>query len=440
MRPPEATGAFLRSVLAEVRWKQAHKSIARELGDHVEDQARAFVAEGMDEPEAERAAIAEMGEPLALGAAFDAAYRPRPTWQLLLPVGLTLLCGLLLHIFLYAPIPHMEGYEGESLLKEILALAIGGLGFMAAYGMNHNWVGRLSWPLYALLLLIVWGFSERARDVAGGATAVFRLFRGNYTRPATLLLLLPLAFTGILYSLRRLGVWGILICDALMLLIAQSSSHTDVAPLLLMLTLAVAVMTAAILRGVCRGKKWLLILLLALPFIAIVLHQLRWRANLWSGLELYYHPFFYGMEDVGAQFSDMRWFGRGSADGLAARMLEYSLASEGEQWRYAVDWLPLYVGHVYGLAAALALVLLPLSVIVIGGVRVLRLSGRLGRLLGMAALLPLLLQWLLYMRASVWIAYTPYPLPLLSVGYLALIVNMTLLGVAGSVLRTDGLR
>ena len=74
---------YINSICHYVRCKQAHSCICRELGDHIEDQREAFIAEGMTPEAASEAAVREMGEAELVGGRMDKVYRPRISVKLL---------------------------------------------------------------------------------------------------------------------------------------------------------------------------------------------------------------------------------------------------------------------------------------------------------------------------------------------------------------------
>ena len=87
MPGPESVRGYLDAVEAQIRWKRARTVSARELETHLEDQQEEFLAEGHPPEEAERLAVEDMGDPVAVGADLDRLHRPRPQWGML---GLTL--------------------------------------------------------------------------------------------------------------------------------------------------------------------------------------------------------------------------------------------------------------------------------------------------------------------------------------------------------------
>ena len=44
---------YIKILTDQIRCKIARPAVAREIGDHIEDQTRAFVSEGMNQAEAE---------------------------------------------------------------------------------------------------------------------------------------------------------------------------------------------------------------------------------------------------------------------------------------------------------------------------------------------------------------------------------------------------
>lgn len=55
---------YLELMTGQIRCKKMCPVIAKEVEDHIEDQKQVFMAEGMKEEEAEKAAVEEMGDPV----------------------------------------------------------------------------------------------------------------------------------------------------------------------------------------------------------------------------------------------------------------------------------------------------------------------------------------------------------------------------------------
>ena len=78
--PSDRVNEYLKSVCAEVRWRQAHDAVREELAAHIEDQTEAYMRSGMERETAERKAVESMGSPAETGLRLDASYRPKPQW------------------------------------------------------------------------------------------------------------------------------------------------------------------------------------------------------------------------------------------------------------------------------------------------------------------------------------------------------------------------
>ena len=83
MPGPETIRDYLDTAAAQIRWKRARTVVVRELETHLEDQRNEFQAEGHSPEEAERLAVEEMGDPVAVGTDLDRLHRPKSQWKML---------------------------------------------------------------------------------------------------------------------------------------------------------------------------------------------------------------------------------------------------------------------------------------------------------------------------------------------------------------------
>lgn len=67
---------YLEIVRQQIRWKKIQSSLLEEINNHINDQISAFVDDGLDEEEATKKAIAEMGDPVIVGKQLDRTHRP----------------------------------------------------------------------------------------------------------------------------------------------------------------------------------------------------------------------------------------------------------------------------------------------------------------------------------------------------------------------------
>lgn len=107
------------TILTDQIWcRMAREDVRKELLCHIEDQKAAFLSEGMEQAEAEEAAVREMGDPVETGNELDRIHRPKMAW------GMIALIAVL----------SIVGYLAQCLLQEKW-IAAGGTGMVMTYMM-----------------------------------------------------------------------------------------------------------------------------------------------------------------------------------------------------------------------------------------------------------------------------------------------------------------
>ena len=103
---------YIRIITEQIRCARAREGIARELRNHIEDQAEAYEKEGMEHETALAEAVRQMGDPVAVGIELDRIHRPGMDWKLL---GMTVLLstgGLLIMALVDAFLWQITGEAG----------------------------------------------------------------------------------------------------------------------------------------------------------------------------------------------------------------------------------------------------------------------------------------------------------------------------------------
>ena len=88
---------YLKTVLEQIRCKKAQWEIREELLAHMTDQKEANMAKGMTEEEAEKCAVADMGDPVETGIALDKVHRPQAAWQMITVMAVISAASMLIH-------------------------------------------------------------------------------------------------------------------------------------------------------------------------------------------------------------------------------------------------------------------------------------------------------------------------------------------------------
>lgn len=252
---------YLQIVEDQIRWKRARPVVAQELERHLEDQRDAFLEEGNAPEEAERLAVEEMGDPVTVGTELDRIHRPRPSWDIFIPVLLSLAVWLGFRVFQHSDFSSFTGYY-LPLWGRILLLAVGSMALL--YFLDYTILDRA--PMLVVGLVTAAGF---VRFFANLVVNSLRYWTGDY-----LPLLLPLAMALSIYALRNRETLGLAVCCGLGLLqavpwIVQGWVQWPWPSLLC----STALLALAVKSGWFGGKKrnWLLVLAYALVMLGAIL-------------------------------------------------------------------------------------------------------------------------------------------------------------------------
>lgn len=426
MPGPETIRDYLDTVAAQIRWKRARAVAVRELGTHLEDQRQEFQAEGLSPEEAERLAVEEMGDPVAVGTDLDRLHRPKSQWKML--------CLLAAALGLWLVLRLAERW-GVSYWNEYV-VSFGGIVLLAAglaagiYLLDYTLLAKAALPL-AVLLTAAAALGGRLQFQMGCTHDL-----GQY-----IILLLPVAMALAVYGLRSRGTGGLALCCLLGLLPAVC--YLPGSPLRFLwalwgappvLWVSLFGVTGVLAAGVRLGafgaqrRNWRLVAAYGTAVLACLAATFLRPGQLSMPQE------------------EMTWAQEIVSHAKLAGMVELDPALMGDV-RLELGFRR-YHGYLLAVLAnygwlGLALIQAPAAAILIFGWRKLRRQASLlGRLLGTAALATLtwqaaavLVQDLAGMRGLL----TCFPYPFLSDGGTALAVDCALLGLLLSVLREESI-
>lgn len=244
---------YLDALSEQIRCKKACPMIEEEISNHIEDQAQAYIKEGMGEERAMAKAILEMGDPVETGIALDRIHRPKMQWTLVALVVLLSIIGMLMQIVIFktgclSNEENITTIRDEFIYRSIGNTLISFFVIAAVCIMDYTFLGKypvaLWWLFCCLLFLSGWFWYEN------GINGVYRLSYYMLT------LMVPI-FAAIVFRYRNKGMSGFLKCIGFYLaaifikIISQRAFLSGI----LELTLSVLIiLTFAVMRG-WFGKK-----------------------------------------------------------------------------------------------------------------------------------------------------------------------------------------
>ncbi|MGN0413224.1 MAG: FtsW/RodA/SpoVE family cell cycle protein [Lachnospiraceae bacterium] len=100
---------YLKTLLLQIRCKKARPFIEEEIRAHIEDQMEDNIHFGMSKEEAERAAVLDMGDPVAVGVSMDRIHKPQIAWKLLALISVISVLGIILHKIICFRLARFDG-------------------------------------------------------------------------------------------------------------------------------------------------------------------------------------------------------------------------------------------------------------------------------------------------------------------------------------------
>lgn len=423
MRQLDEKEKYLDIVCAQVNWKHAHGVIRKELGDHIEDQAAAYAAEGVPEQETIHRAICSMGDPEEVGMAYAACFRPKRQWGMVCLIVLTVLLGIGIRLA-------MGGIFGW---RSVAALVFG-CGCTALFCcLNLYDLAQRAWFARALFV--------------GFLLAVALELGGTYVRHAAAFL--PLLFAGAVYSLRGKGLPALIACAAALtavtwVLMARWSMRNYLYAVGILTGCLFAAVLAA-LAGVFGRRRFLaagVFICCAAVSVAAVVFLNAYRMQEFMKILLPVEeqamlsltPGLCTVHDV---VNGARMIGRGTVAAIA----DAQGTAPGNGSDLSLNsYLLTQVLYRWGWLAAAAASAVPLGFVSLALVRALRLKSLLGRMLAGAVSAFFAAQTLIYCAANFGLlGGLPLSLPLLAGGELALALNFAMAGALIALFRMDGL-
>lgn len=140
---------FLNTVCQEIKYKPVRDGIAEELKAHIQDIKEDYIDKGIEEQQAERKAVLQMGNAEEIGKRLNKIHRPKLDWKLLILLVILIGFGILVAV-LKQPIMS-DYYIGKTLLYMIIGIAIG----IGMYFFDYKKIKKYSNVIYIFATIIM---------------------------------------------------------------------------------------------------------------------------------------------------------------------------------------------------------------------------------------------------------------------------------------------
>lgn len=428
MQPIEKLREYAHTVCSQIRWKKAHDAVSEEIRNHLMDQRDAYMQEGAKEEEATDRAIAEMGDPVGVGARLDRIHRPRPQWGMLLLTLVLVLLGIYLQMVVQDDIVNRYRIPPGTWYQIRFVLA-GAAVLLIAYFSDFTLIGKYPKLTYCSLLAAFAVAFPVSPQVQG--TAYYASFCP---------LLFPVAFSGMVYAMRGKGYPGIAACVAACFFPAFLAMQVPTLDGMLLIMAG-----GAVILGIAIAQNWFIskrrqsFMLAYIPFLgALALLAFGYLRTPYAQMriEAFLHPERdpngggYAATVIQSLLENAKWLGGGTLPQRFAESARFPLPA------IHTDFLLTYIIFKMGWLAFGLIVALLLLFIIWSFKQCLKQKSMLGQLVSVSVLLTFTFQTIHYTVYNLgFVLMGPLSLPLLSFGGVALAVNLGLIGLMLSVFR-----
>lgn len=197
---------YMASLTEQIHDKRAKQLVAKEIRNHIEEQAESYETDGMDHVGAIKEAVCQMGNPVDTGMELNKIHKPRMPWVMLGLVVLLMIAGIVMQAVVFAEgATSRWNLNWDSLLpKTIVYNLVGFAVILLLLYVDYNFIAKYAYRLYGFYLfgLLAWLMTVKVNV----------WFSPSITTYYGLQMLFPIVFAGIVYRNRNRGWRGIAIC------------------------------------------------------------------------------------------------------------------------------------------------------------------------------------------------------------------------------------
>ena len=195
---------YLKTLTDQIRCKMAREAVRDELLAHIEDQKTAYLSEGMEQEEAEEAAVREMGDPVETGNEMDRIHRPKMAWGMIALITALSIAGYVLQKLIEAKVVEAGGY-GWLGSRTLLFLIVGLLLMVGVCFVDYTRIGMYAKEIMIAADVLLFGAVMFGASVINGAGNYIVLPVIGYVTIDYLALLTVPVYAAVLYAYRGQG-------------------------------------------------------------------------------------------------------------------------------------------------------------------------------------------------------------------------------------------
>ena len=273
--------AYLEKLLLQIRCKKARPYISDEIRSHIESQIEDNLSAGMEYEEAEKCAVADMGDPVEVGISLDKIHRPKIAWKLIAIVGILSLLGIIVQQSVFYKVvqsdsgAYIQEVYGDITNGFVLNVIFGFIIMCGIYFIDYTVIAKYSKIIGLVICTMgVWGLTGCSGGVVNGM--YYSVGFGSLLIPIKPLMMLyvPL-YAAILYKYKGGGVWALIkACIWLIVPVIITFKLPNIVVTGIIMVSMLIQLTVAVIKGWFRAshKKALISLwaiFMVLPVVAL---------------------------------------------------------------------------------------------------------------------------------------------------------------------------
>lgn len=198
---------YLQILLEQIRCRKVRPVIEEEMRGHILEQAQANRQKGMDEEEALREAVRDMGDPVETGVSLDRIHRPQMAWGVMFLMGIISIFSIILQWMISGWTDAAQGLKYT--LRHGAGVVAGYAAMLAVYRFDYSYIGKYAKRIACIFIGVIFFFVFGFGMTVNGARAWFSLGgMGNISVISLMYLFIPV-YGALLYQYRGEGWRGI---------------------------------------------------------------------------------------------------------------------------------------------------------------------------------------------------------------------------------------